>query len=59
MSLTITGIISMFLSLILTPEETDVIMSFIEQGLLVVGIVLAYWGRYRIGDITWYGARKW
>ncbi len=49
----------MFLSLILTPEETDVIMSFIEQGLLVVGIVLAYWGRYRIGDITWYGARKW
>lgn len=58
MSLTLTGVISMLLSLILTPEETNVIMSFIEQGLLVVGIVLAYYGRYRLGDITWYGTRK-
>lgn len=58
MSLTITGIISMVLSLILTPEETDIVLSFIEQALLVAGIVLAYWGRYRLGDITWYGARK-
>ncbi len=48
----------MLLSLILTPEETNVVMSFIEQGLLVVGIALAYWGRYRMGDITWYGTRK-
>ena len=58
MSLTITGVISMLLSFILTPEETNVVMSFIEQGLLVVGIILAYWGRYRMGDITWYGTRK-
>lgn len=58
MSLTITGVISMLLSLILTPEETNIMMSFIEQALLVAGIILAYWGRYRIGDITWYGTRK-
>lgn len=58
MSLTITGVISMLLSLILTPEETNIVMSFIEQALLVIGIGLAYWGRYRIGDITWFGTRK-
>jgi hypothetical protein len=57
-SITITGVISMLLSLILTPEETNVVMSFIEQGLLVVGIVLTYWGRIRLGDLTWYGTRK-
>lgn len=58
MSMTITGVLAVLLSSIVTPEETDTIISFIDQLILVAGIVAAYWGRYRQGDITWWGARK-
>lgn len=58
MSLTITGLIGTILALILTPEETSAILSLLDQVLLVAGILLTYYGRYRVGDITWYGTRK-
>lgn len=58
MSLTVTGLLSALLGYLLTPEEASEVIKFIEQAVVVGSIVAAYWGRYRIGDITWYGARK-
>lgn len=58
MSLTITGVVTLILGLVLTPEETDTFLKFIDLGVTCFGILATYWGRYRIGDITWYGARK-
>ena len=51
MSKTIAGVITVLLAQFMTVEEINTIMN-------AVGIVLAYYGRYSLGDITWYGARK-
>lgn len=51
MSLTITGLLIAILSQFIPLEDAQTIMS-------AVGIIVAFWGRYRIGDLTWYGTRK-
>ena len=55
MSLTFTGIITMILSQWLPLEEVS---PFIDAVALIVTTGIAWYGRYRLGDITWYGARK-
>lgn len=56
-SVTITGLIATILSLVFTPDEANAIMSLVDQSILVFGIAMTYWGRYRQGDITWYGKK--
>lgn len=58
MSVTISGLIATILALIFEPNEANEITKLIDQAMLVVGILVTYYGRYRVGDITWYGARK-
>ena len=58
MSLTISGLIATLLGLIFSQTEVAVIMPWLDQTITVGGIILTYVGRYRLGDITWYGARK-
>jgi len=55
MSVTITGIIITIFSQFLPAEEVGILVNAVVT---IIGILLAWWGRYRIGDITWYGARK-
>lgn len=56
--MTISGVIATLLSLLFTPDEANEFVKLFDQLVLVYGIVATYWGRYRIGDITWFGARK-
>lgn len=58
MSVTISGLIATILALVFTPNETHALMQWLDQTILVIGILATYYGRYRHGDITWYGARK-
>ncbi len=51
MSKTIAGIVTVLLAQFMTVEEVNTILT-------AIGIVLSYYGRYSIGDITWYGTRK-
>lgn len=30
----------------------------LAQTVTALGAILAWYGRYRLGDVTWYGARK-
>jgi hydrogenase/urease accessory protein HupE len=63
-SMTIAGILAMVLGAIakqlnrqLPASEQD-IANAITTVIQVLGLLLAYIGRVRQGDITWYGARK-
>jgi hypothetical protein len=58
MSLTFSGILLTVLGLVFTPDEASTIAHFIDTGIVVVGILATYIGRYRHGDITWYGLKK-
>lgn len=58
MSITISGLIATILGLVFQPDETQAILQLIDSALVVAGILLAYLGRYRHGDITWYGAKR-
>lgn len=51
MSVTITGLALAILSQFIPMEEAQTIAS-------ALGIIIAWYGRYRIGDITWFGTRK-
>ena len=51
MSLTITGLIIAVLSQFIPVEEAQTIAT-------ALGLIIAYAGRIRIGDITWFGTRK-
>lgn len=62
MSLTISSLVVMILGIFLkgagfelAPEE---IQEFIAVLLQFVGAVGVYWGRYRAGDLKWFGGRK-
>lgn len=55
MSLTIGGIITMLLSQILPLEE---VAPFVDAVVLIGTTAMIWWGRYRLGDITWWGGRK-
>ena len=51
MSLTISGLIIVILSQFIPAEEAQTIAT-------AIGLLFSYWGRIRVGDLTWYGARK-
>ncbi len=55
MSLTVGGIITMLLSQILPIEEVGPV---VDAVVLILSTVMIWWGRYRLGDITWWGGRK-
>lgn len=57
MSVTLSGLLVTILSLVFTPEEANTFIEFIDKFILVIGILLTYWGRYRQGDLTWYGKK--
>jgi len=56
-SLTITGIAVFVLAQVFTPEEANQLVDAGFALLNAVGILMAYFGRYRQGDITWYGRK--
>lgn len=51
MSLTIIGILTLILSQFVPVEEVEVVME-------AVGVLLTWYGRYRLADINWFGKRK-
>lgn len=62
MSLTQTGnyvaLISFILGLFHVNIATDEISKFVESALVLVGLAISWYGRYRKGDLTVMGARK-
>jgi hypothetical protein len=54
MSITITGIITMLLSQVLPLEEVGPVVDAVA---LIVTTSLIWYGRYRQGDITWWGKK--
>ena len=55
MSVTIIGLLTIILSNYF--PSTDV-TAFIQAGGTLVGLLISWYGRYRQGDITWYGIKK-
>lgn len=55
MSLTITGILTIVLSQIIDAAVAEDLAADI---VLVVGIIVTWYGRYRLGDLTPLGLRK-
>jgi hypothetical protein len=55
MSLTITGILTIILSQVL---EATVAIALASDIVLVIGVIVTWWGRYRIGDLNITGLRK-
>ena len=60
MSQTIIGLIITVLGLIASQLKIDItqdqIVHIVTVAVTVYGVLHTYWGRYRQGDITWYGA---
>ena len=55
MSLTITGILTIILSQVL---EATVAQELATDLVLIVGILVTWYGRFRLGDLTLLGTRK-
>lgn len=55
MSVTITGLIIFLLAKVIPVEQAS---QFVDTAIQLIGIALAYYGRIRLGDLTWYGTRK-
>lgn len=51
MSLTITGLIVLIVSQFVPAEEVQTVIE-------AIGIIIAWYGRIRLADITWFGSRK-
>lgn len=51
MSLTISGLIIIILSQFVPAEEVETVME-------AVGILMSWYGRIRLDDLTWLGLRK-
>ena len=60
-SVTISGVIIMILAMVIEPSEAETVVNnvvkIIDLSLPIVGIIMTYWGRYRQGDINWYGGK--
>jgi len=54
MSLTIKGVIVLLLSQVLPLEEVEPVINALT---LVISTLMIWYGRYRQGDITWYGKK--
>jgi gamma-glutamyl-gamma-aminobutyrate hydrolase PuuD len=57
-SVTMSGLIATILGLVFTPDESSEILKLVDQLLIVGGIAATYYGRYRQGDITWFGTKN-
>lgn len=58
-SLTISGLATMLVSKLVGEAFTaDEVQAFVNVGGFLVGFAMTYWGRYRQGDISWWGGRK-
>lgn len=61
MSLTISGLFAMAIVSILKATghdiDTNILNTTLDTDLQILAAVVAYIGRYRHGDITWYGAK--
>lgn len=63
MSITISSLAVFLLNQLITRagieaiEESD-LLAVIKVLVSIVSAVGVWWGRYRLGDITWYGRRK-
>lgn len=55
------GIFVILLSVLIEPQDAQTVVenfvAAVDAILAIVGIALAYYGRYRQGDITWYGKK--
>jgi len=59
MSLVIKGLLTTLLSNIVGPMVTSGDLEvFIQVAGLLIGAAIAWFGRYRHGDIEWWGGRK-
>lgn len=58
MSVTIRGLIATVLAIVFTPDESNVLLNFVDSAILVAGILTTYYGRWRQGDMTWWGGKK-
>jgi hypothetical protein len=62
MSLTLTGLVVALIGFIFQQGGVDVapekIQTTIEVVMQAVGLITAYIGRFRQGDIKWYGVKK-
>lgn len=62
MSVTITGLIVTILSAIVVQSNIDIpqenLNSFVETFGILIGIVIAWYGRFRQGDISIFGTRR-
>lgn len=56
-SLTISGAAVVVLSMIFSPEEASALVAAAVGVVKAAGILMIYWGRYRQGDINWYGKK--
>lgn len=61
-SLTISGLLIMIIAGIIKwsgqSVDESAIRSFIEVAIVIIGVITTYIGRYRQGDITWFGSKK-
>lgn len=59
MSLTIKGIVTMLLSNLLGPTVASGDLEvFIQVTGLLIGAFITWYGRYRQGDIKWWGGKR-
>ena len=62
MSITYLGIITMIIAkameMAAVQISTEEITKFIETGLVLFGGLIAFYGRFRKGDLTFFGLRK-
>ena len=56
-SITISGAAIVVLSMVFSPEEASALVAAVVGVVKAVGILMVYYGRYRQGDITWYGRK--
>lgn len=52
------GIISTFLTKFNIQYAPEDVTNFVNTLLLIASGIGVWWGRYRHGDITWYGTKK-
>jgi hypothetical protein len=59
MSLTITGVLTMILTRIVGDAlPAHDVAAFINVAGFLIGAAVAYYGRFRQGDIEWWGVKK-
>lgn len=58
-SITLAGVIELVLTQIMGPVVTSgEVESFVKVVGLILGLIMTWYGRYRQGDVTWYGLKK-